>query len=112
MAGTHDDAILIVELSKWAALSDLPDAARAIFADDFDPETAEVSDPSVGKVLAFNETVATLVKNGLLNRELVYDWLWVAGLWERVGPAAKRVRETAGVPYLYENFETLAAGQT
>jgi hypothetical protein len=50
------------------------------------------------------------VKNDLLNRDLVYDWLWVAGAWERVGPAAKRAREKAGVPNLYENFEALAVG--
>ena len=47
---------------------------------------------------AFFETVATLVKNDLLNRELVCDWLWVAGPLDRVGPAAIRVREAAGVP--------------
>jgi hypothetical protein len=42
----------------------------------------------------------------------VYDWLWVAGVWERVGPAAKRAREKAGVAQLYENFEALAEGQS
>jgi hypothetical protein len=62
-------------------------------------------------VLGFYETVATLVKNDLLDRELVYDWLWVAGPWDRVGPAAIRARESAGAPNLYENFEALASGQ-
>jgi hypothetical protein len=111
MAGTHDDAVLVVELAKWGALAGLSDAAGRIFADDFDPETAELSDPAVRTVLGYNETVATLVKNDLLDRELVYDWLWVAGVWERVGPAAKRARDRAGVAYLYANFEELAAGQ-
>jgi hypothetical protein len=55
--------------------------------------------------------VATLVKNDLLSRDLVYDWLWVAGTWDRVGPAALRAREAAGVAVLYENFEALATGQ-
>jgi hypothetical protein len=111
MAGTHDDAVLVVELAKWGAMSGLADAAGKIFADDFDPDAAEISDPSVRIVLGWNETVATLVKNDLLNRDLVYDWLWVAGSWDRVGPAAKRYRESTGVAYLYENFEALAAGQ-
>jgi len=111
MAGSHNDAILVVELAKWGAMSGVPDAAGVIFADDFDPDAVEVDDPSVRIVLAFNETVATLVKNDLLSRELVNDWLWVAGAWERVGPAAKRFREKAGVSQLYENFEGLAAGQ-
>jgi hypothetical protein len=108
--GTHDDAILIVELAKWGTMSGLAEAAGTIFADEFDPESALASDPSVRTVLAFNETVATLVKNGLLDRELVRDWLWVAGVWERVGPAARRAREQAGAPQLYENFEALATG--
>jgi hypothetical protein len=54
------------------------------------------------------ETVGTLVKNNLLDRELVNDWLWVEGLWDRVGPAAVKVREKAGEPRLYENFEALS----
>jgi hypothetical protein len=111
MAGTHDDAVLVVELAKWGAMSGLAEAAGRIFADDFDPDAAELSDLAVRIVLGFNETVATLVKNDLLDRELVYDWLWVAGTWDRVGPAAKRARERAGVPYLYANFEELASGQ-
>jgi hypothetical protein len=109
MAGTHQDAVLIVELAKWGAMSGLADAAGKIFSDDFDPDTAELSDPAVRIVLGFNETVATLVKNDLLDRDLVYDWLWVAGSWERVGPAALRARERAGVSVLYENFEALAS---
>jgi hypothetical protein len=111
MAGTHEDAVLVVELAKWGALSGLSAAVGKIFADDFDPETAELSDPEVRLVLGYNETVGTLVKNDLLNRDLVYDWLWVAGTWDRVGPAALRAREQAGVAVLYENFEALAAGQ-
>jgi hypothetical protein len=111
MAGTHEDAVLIVELAKWGALSGLSEAVGKVFSDDFDPETAELNDPAVRLVLGFHETVGTLVKNELLNRALVYDWLWVAGVWERVGPAAIRAREKAGVAVLYENFEALAAGQ-
>jgi hypothetical protein len=111
MAGSNHDAILIVELSKWGAMIGLPDAARTIFADDFDPEAAELDDSAVQKVLTFGETLATLVKNDLLDRELVYDWVWVAGIWTRVGPAAKRARAQMGFSALYENLEALAAGQ-
>jgi hypothetical protein len=110
MAGTHNDAVLVVELAKLAAMSGVPEAARAIFAADFDPDAVEASNPHVQTVLGFNETVATLVKNDLLNRDLVTDWLWVSGAWERVGPAAKRAREKVGAPNLYENFEALAVG--
>ena len=111
MAGTREDATLIVELAKWGAAIELGAAAGAIWAEDFDPEAAEMTDPPVQTLLTFYETIGTLVKNGLLDRELVYDWLWAAGVWNRVGPAAVRAREQAGVPQLYENFEALAVGQ-
>jgi hypothetical protein len=111
MAGSRDDATLMIELAKWGAMIGLAEASRTIFADDFDPDGVEANDPSVQAMLFFNETVGTLVKNDLLDRDLVYDWLWVAGSWERVGPAANRAREKAGVPQLFENFEALAAGQ-
>ena len=83
MAGTHEDAVLMVELAKWGAMIGLDEASRAIFADDFDPDAVEANDPSVQAMLLFGETVGTLVKNGLLDRDLVYDWLWVSGSWER-----------------------------
>ena len=111
MAGDRDDALLMVELAKWGAMIGLPDASRQVFSDDFDPESADAQDREVQTHLFFHETVGTLVKNGLFNRDLVYDWLWVSGSWERVGPAAKRAREKAGVAELYENFEALAEGQ-
>ncbi len=79
----------------------------AIFDEDFDPETAAVGDEPVRTVLVFAETVGTLVKNGLLDRELVRDWVWVDGMWARVGPAAARARDSFGEPALYENFEAL-----
>jgi hypothetical protein len=111
MAGSHEDAMLVVELSKLGAMMGLDEASRALFADDFDPDTAEVSDASVQRILYFYETIGTLVKNGLLDRDLVYDWLWAEGVWRRVGPAAERAREKTGTAALFENFEALAAGQ-
>ena len=111
MPGTRDDAMLLVELAKWGAMMGLDEAAQAIWSDDFDPDAADAQDPAVRKILLWNETIGTRVKNGLFDRGLVYDWLWVQGAWSRVGPAATRAREKAGVAQLFENFEALAAGQ-
>ena len=108
MAGTHEDAMLMVELAKWGSMIGLAEAGRTLYADDFDPETADARDAPVQSVLMFNETIGTLVKNGLFDRELANDWLWFAGSWSRVGSAALRARESAGEPRLYENFEALA----
>jgi hypothetical protein len=111
MAGTREDATLILELAKWGAMIGLQDASRKIYADDFDPDAAHPLDAEVQTVLVWHETIGTLVKNHLLDRDLVYDWLWVAGSWARVGPAALKAREQAGAPDLFENFEELAKRQ-
>jgi hypothetical protein len=110
MAGTREDATLIVELAKWGSMIGLREASEAIWADDFDPETAEARDAHVRAMLTWYETIGTMVKNDVFDRDLVYDWLWVAGVWERVGPAALRMREQT-VPQMFENFEALAVGQ-
>jgi hypothetical protein len=112
MAGRRDDAVLLVELAKWGSMIGLPEASRTIFADDFDAESAEALDPHVQTILVFHETVGTLVKNNLMDRELVLDWLWVAGAWDRVARAALEARAAAGVPQLWENFEALAQSQS
>ena len=112
MAGTREDAALIVELAKWGSMIGLPEASRTIFADDFDPESADALDTHVQTVLVFHETVGTLVKNDLLDRDLVLDWLWVAGAWNLVAHAALEARAKADVPELWENFEALAQAQS
>jgi len=108
MAGTKEDAAMIIELAKWGAMIELGPATGALFAEEFDRDSAEISDPPVRTVLVFVETIGTLVKNELLDRDLVLDWLWVQGLWNLVEPAAQRAREQTGEPRLYENFEALA----
>jgi hypothetical protein len=111
VAGTSEDALLMVELAKWGAMIGLSEASRKVFADDFDADAADALDDEVQTMLFFHETVGTLVKNDLLDRALVYDWLWVSGTWDRVGPAALRARDKAGVAALFENYEALAEGQ-
>ena len=102
---------MLVQLAQWGATMGLEEAMQAVLADGFDPETASADDVLVGRVLNWGETIGTLTKNGLIDTDLVLDWLWVAGVWSKVGPAALRLRAKHGVPELYENFEALAAKQ-
>jgi hypothetical protein len=108
----QQDGALLVQLAQWGTAMGLEEALHAVLADDFDPEVASADDGLVGRVLTYGETIGTLTKNGLLDTGLVLDWLWVAGLWARVGPAARKLREKHGVAELYENFEALAAQQS
>jgi hypothetical protein len=63
-------------------------------------------------VLKWYETVGTLVKQGLLDRGLIHDWLWVAGVWDTCRGIAMGQREESGVAEMWENFEALAVSQT
>jgi hypothetical protein len=110
MPATYDDANLVMQIVRWATDMELPDAVKAVFADDFDPDVADTDDPAVQKILGFGEVVGTLVNQDVLDRGLVLDMWWISGLWARVGPAAQRQREKLGEPRLSENFEKLAAG--
>ena len=106
---TRDDAQLMIQIAQWGTSLGVQDAMPRIFADDFDPDTADaMSDQAVRTMLMFGESIGTLTKNDLLSVELVRDWLWVEGIWSRVGPAALKQRDKFGEPRLYENFEALA----
>lgn len=108
MAATKEDAQLLVQIAQWCATLGMDDAVAALFDDGFDPAAASTGDRNVRMVLTVGETIGTLVKNDLLDRELVLDWLWIAGLWQRVARAVETAREKFGEPRLYENFEALA----
>ena len=107
MAATYEDAALVVQLVRWGTEMGLEEAGRALFADEFDAEAASVDDSPVGKMLAFGETVSTLVKHGILDKDLILDLWAVQAAWDRVGPAARRERERLGEPRFCENFEAL-----
>jgi hypothetical protein len=101
----------MIQLAQWGTAMGLDDAMPHLFADGFDAEGADIGiDDTVRKVLTFVEAVATLTKRDLLSADLVHDWLWVEGIWARVGPAARKAREKFGEPRLYENIEQLASG--
>ena len=108
-APTREDAQLLIQIAQWSTALGSEEAIAALFDESFDPDTADaLIDKPVRTALMFGESVGTLVKHGLLSGELVRDWLWVEGMWSRVGPAAIRQREKLGEPRLYENFEALA----
>jgi hypothetical protein len=97
----------MIQIAQWGSSIGLQSAMQELLADDFDPETADIRDDAVSTILMFGESIGTLTKHDLLSIELVNDWIWIGGLWARVGPAALKVREKLGEPRLYENFEAL-----
>jgi len=110
MADQHD-AQLLVQLAQWGTALGFQHSVARIMAEDFNPETAAVTDPDIAGLLQYFETIGTLTKNNLLDEALVLDWVWVSGVWNKLGPAATRMREQSGMAKLYENFEALASKQ-
>jgi hypothetical protein len=105
------DAQLMIQIAQWGTSLGVEEAISQLFADDFDADTVDAMDnPAVRKVLMFGESIATLTKHDLLSKKLVNDWLWIEGMWSRVGPAALKQRARFNEPRLYENFEALARG--
>jgi hypothetical protein len=60
------------------------------------------------KICGHYETIGTLWKHGLINQDLLFDWLSVAAVWDRIKGFAIGVRQEAKEPRLYENFEAMA----
>jgi hypothetical protein len=65
----------------------------------------------VHTVLNWYETIGTLYKHGLINEDLLFDWLAVRGAWDELESHALHWREETGEPRLYENFEAMAKAQ-
>ena len=103
-----NDGMLLVQLAQWGAVSGIQDATGMVFRRDFDPDSADPHDDPVRKVLMWGETLGTLTKNGLISEDLITDWIWVEGLWDRVARAVRVARAETGESRLYENFEALA----
>jgi hypothetical protein len=114
---TKDDAHLLVQLARLGAEMGIGPASGFIWSDDFVTDYHEFKEkfPSgsegashVGTIAGFYETIATLVKNDLIDEDLIHDWLGSNMIWNRIGGILKGQREDSGEPRLWENFEALA----
>ena len=114
---THQDANLMLQLYQVWAEMELSEAVGWIWSDEFIPDHAELVSKyppgsegygKASKLCHWFETLGTLYKHGLFNEELLFDWLAVGLVWERLKGFPLGLREDAGDPRLYENFEAMA----
>ncbi len=56
------------------------------------------------------EVLGTLVNNGVLSEDLVFDMFLIP--WKKAAPIAQGIRKEMKEPRLYENFEVLAKKQS
>ncbi len=106
---TNEDANLVMQIVRWSTDMGLDEAMQEIFSDGYNPNDVSSEDDAVRKVLAFGETVGTLVKHDLLDWDLLSDLFWIDGMWKQVAAHAVHLRERLGEPRIYEHFESLAA---
>jgi hypothetical protein len=114
---THKDAELMLQIAQWNSMSGVPEAMNWLWSDEFVSDyTAFVKKYPPGsdgylkasRICGAFETIGTLYKNNLLNKELLFDWIAVAMVWKRIKGFALGARQEAGEPRLYENFEMMA----
>ena len=117
---THQDATLMIQLAQWMTASGAQDASNWVFSDQFIPDYEEFikkyppGSDGYGKasaVLGWFETVGTLYKQGLFSEDLLFDWLAVFFVWDRMKGFALGFREQSGEPRMFENFEAMAKAQ-
>ena len=113
---TQEDARLILQLSQLSQNESHHRGTTILWQTDepmtYEAFKAEYPRGSQGmsdvmSVASWYETIGTLVKNGLLDRGLVHDWLWVGGIWNRCAAILLGQRAET-VPEMWENFEALA----
>ncbi len=116
----HEDATLVVQLAQWWSASGGAAAKGWLWSDEFTPDYAEFTRKfpagsegyaNATTILDWYETVGTLYKHGLLNKELLFDWLAVDLDWDRIKGIALGWRAESGVTGMYENFEAMAKAQ-
>jgi hypothetical protein len=117
---TYEDAQLVIQLAQLGSQMVDPKARGWIWSDEFVADGAEFFEKYppgseefnyVSSVAAWHETVATLWKRRLVNEDLLFDWLWVGGMWDRVKGVLLAMRERSGTAGLWENFEAMAEAQ-
>jgi hypothetical protein len=117
---TYQDATLMIQIAQWGAVSGTMDAMNWLWSDQFVPDYKEFVEKhppgsegfaEANKICGWFETIGTLYKRGLFNEELLFDWLAVTLVWDRVKGFALGWREQTGEPRMYENFEAMAKAQ-
>jgi len=117
---THQDAIIMLRLYQLSAIAGLSEATNWMWSDNFITDYAEFIKKylpgsegyeKATRICGYYETIGTLYKNGLFNEELLFDWLAVYLVWDRIKNFAIGLREEAREPRLFENFEAMAKAQ-
>jgi len=114
---TAEDARLVVEFAKLGAQTGLSEAVDWVWSDQFPPNYDDFvkkyprgskEHARATQICGFYETIGALWKHGLISEELLFEWLWISGVWERMKGFALAQRKAAKNERIYELFEAMA----
>jgi len=114
---TYQDADLMVKMARWGTELEVQDIGNWVWSDEFIQDYEEFNKKypdgseeqrKLYKFFSWYETLGTLYKHGLFNKELLFDWLFVTRVWARVENIVQGARDEIGSPRLLENFELMA----
>jgi len=112
---TKEDADIILKLAELSALMNTQAGAELVWNPEFQPDPVKHPPGSpehtaIMQLMRWMETIGTLYRHGLINEDLLFDWLGTTGTWDRLKPIALAIREHVG-PAMWENFEYMAERQ-
>lgn len=119
-APTREDAALMLQVAQLGALRGVHTASNWVWSDKFMPDYGEFIKKyprgsegygAARLVATHYETIGTLWKQKLIHQDLLFDWLLVTGIWERMKGFVLGERREAGEPKLGENFQKMASAQ-
>jgi hypothetical protein len=114
---TYQDATILLQLAELGNSSGLREAFKWMMSDKFVSDYAEFirqyppgseEHARASDICGWFETVGAIYKHGLLNADLLFDWIAVSLVWDRIQNFARGERERFGSPSIYENFEAMA----
>jgi hypothetical protein len=116
----YEDARLLVHLAEWHGSSGLTAALRWLWGDQFVSDyegfiqrypPGSEGDRMAALICDSFQMLGTLHKHGLVNEDLLFDWLLISPIWDRLKEYARGQRRGAAGPGLWCNFEAMAASQ-
>ncbi|HZS93155.1 MAG TPA: hypothetical protein VFA78_00020 [Chloroflexota bacterium] len=105
------DAGILLEIAQWYVRSGMPGALGWLWEQEGDG-TALVSEATdtttAAQICVYYDAVGALYKHGLIDDALLFDWLTIAGVWDRIKGYVQADRRRQGDPHLWSCFEELA----
>lgn len=113
------DAQVLIALYEAQAAHNIAETMGYVFSNDFPTDfkvfrqtyergSNSTQEQGVTRMIGYFETIGTLLRNNLINEDLVYDWLAVDMVWNRVKGYVLGHRRESGNARMYENFEYMA----